>query len=89
MATGKDRATRESRERARIYEARRTLHDAQERRRRRDNVIVSVAAGLVILGAIGAQALYYTTGPGAPEPDPASSQTPAVEPTQPPLQPAE
>ncbi len=78
MATaGRGREDREARERARVYAARQQLHSDQGRRRRRDNLLAGVIGGLVILGAIGAQTLYFTTGPGAPEPAPTSSTGPS------------
>ena len=85
MATGgKDRGTRESRERARVYQARQQFHDDQARRRRRDNVIAGIAGGVLILGILGAQAAYFMVGPGAPEPAPASTPPPTSTPSPPP-----
>jgi hypothetical protein len=78
---GKDRGTRESRERARVYQARQQFHDDQARRRRRDNVIAGIAGGVLILGILGAQAAYFMVGPGAPEPAPASTPTPTSTPS--------
>lgn len=77
MATGgKDRGTREARERARVYQARQEFHDGRIRRRTRDNVIAGVAGGVLILAIVGVQTLYYTTGPGAPVPAPSETSTP-------------
>ncbi|SDO75390.1 peptidyl-prolyl cis-trans isomerase B (cyclophilin B) [Microbacterium sp. ru370.1] len=74
MATrGKDRQTREQRERARAYQARVALHERQGRRRTRDNVLGIVIGLIVIAGAIGAQTAYFVAGPGAPAPAPSPS----------------
>ncbi|MBF0815364.1 hypothetical protein E4U02_02925, partial [Microbacterium paludicola] len=64
-ASAKERAAREARERARLYEARLEHHRAQSRRRRRDNIVATSVAAVVIAGAIGGQALFYSVGPGA------------------------
>lgn len=84
-AGGKDRETRESRERARRYLARQQYQAGLSTRRTRDNVIAAVVGGLLIVAAFVAQSLYFTSGPGAPEPVPTpaltSTPTPAVEPT--------
>ena len=79
MATGgKDRDARAARERTRLYEARRQFHDGQARRRTRDNLIAGVVGGVLVLGLIGAQTLYFVAGPGAPEPSPSSTPTPTA-----------
>jgi len=75
---GKNRDDRAAQERARLYAARREYHDGQKRRRSRDNLVAAVAGGILIMGAIGAQIVYFTAGPGAPAPD----ETPAPSPTQ-------
>lgn len=72
---GRDRQTREQRERARTYAARVELHQRQWRRRTRDNVIALVVGLVVILGAIGVQTAYFVAGPGAPEPAPSTTPT--------------
>ncbi len=70
---GKDRGSRESRERARLYQARQEFHSGQARRRTRDNLVAGIAGGLLILGVVGAQTAYFVTGPGAPEPAPTTT----------------
>jgi hypothetical protein len=79
LATGRNRAEREARQRARVYEARTRLHEAQITRRRRDNIIATTVAAGVIALAVAGQALFYTVGPGTPQPSeaPASTQAPA------------
>lgn len=78
MATGgKDRQSREQRERARVYQARQELHRRQRTRRTRDNVIGLIVGLVVIAGAIAVQTLYFVDGPGAPAPEPAVTDTPA------------
>lgn len=69
-------ADRVERERAKAYRARREFHDAQIRRRRRDNLIAGIGGGVLILAIVGGQVLYYTAGPGTPAPMPSVS-TPA------------
>ncbi len=77
MATGgKDRQSREQRERARIYQARQELHARQGRRRRRDNLLGLVVGIVVIGGAVAAQAVYFAAGPGAPSPAPTVTDAP-------------
>lgn len=78
MATGgKDRQSREQRERARAYQARQELHRRQGRRRTRDNVLGVVVGFVVIAGAVGAQTAYFLAGPGAPAPTPGVTGTPS------------
>jgi hypothetical protein len=75
---GKDRDARAARERTRLYEARRQFHDGQSRRRTRDNLIAGIVGGMLVLGLIGAQTLYFVAGPGAPEPSPSSTPAPTA-----------
>jgi len=77
-ARGKDRQTREQRERARAYQARLELHERQGRRRTRDNLIGLVVGLVVIAGAVGVQTAYFVAGPGAPEPSPSPTEAPAT-----------
>jgi len=74
-AGGKQRGTREERERARVYQARRAFHQGQSRRRTRDNLIAGIGGGILILAVAGGQAAYFMAGPGAPAPSPSSSPT--------------
>jgi hypothetical protein len=87
-AGGKQRGTREERERARVYQARRAYHEGQSRRRTRDDLIAGVAGGLLIVAVIAGQAAYFVVGPGAPSPTPSPSSTvtpePSASPTVPP-----
>lgn len=79
MATGgKQRETKEARERARVYQARREFHLGQSRRRTRDNLIAGIGGGLLILAVVGGQTAYFVSGPGAPTPSPSSSPSPAA-----------
>ena len=77
-ARGKDRQAREQRERARAYQARLELHERQGRRRTRDNLFGLVVGLVLIAGAVGAQTAYFVAGPGAPDPAPSSTDTPAT-----------
>ncbi|MEI3848308.1 MULTISPECIES: dioxygenase [unclassified Microbacterium] len=84
MATGgKDRGARAEKERSRLYQARRQFHEDQARRRRRDNLIAGIAGGVLVLGLIAAQTVYFVAGPGAPAPSPTSVTTPTPSPTEP------
>lgn len=78
------KSVRESRERARLYQARQEFHAGIERRRRRDNLIAGVLGGVLILAVIGGQVAYYTVGPGQPAPVPSPSSTPTSVLTPPP-----
>ncbi|WP_127475097.1 dioxygenase [Microbacterium sulfonylureivorans] len=73
---GKDRGARESRERARVYQARQEFHRGQAKRRTRDNLIAGIAGGLLVVGVLAAQTAYFVTGPGAPVPTPTVTSTP-------------
>ncbi|MGZ0710844.1 dioxygenase (plasmid) [Coraliomargarita sp. W4R53] len=81
-AGGKDRETRETRERARRYSARQKYQSGLTSRRTRDNAIAAVVGGLLIVAAFFAQSIYFTTGPGAPEPQPTPSMTSTPAPTE-------
>jgi hypothetical protein len=78
---GKDRGSRESRERTRVYQARQAYRDGQARRRTRDNLIAGIAGGLLILGVVAAQTAYFVAGPGAPTPSPTSTPIPTISPS--------
>ena len=79
-AGGKDRGTRDARERSRIYQARQKFHDDQASRRRRDNLLAGIIGGALILAVLGGQIAYFTMGPGAPEPAPSPSVSPTSTP---------
>ena len=88
MATGgKDRQSREQRERARAYQARQELHRRQTKRRTRDNVLALIVGLVVIAGAVGLQTVYFVSGPGAPTPEPTVADTPTPQPSAPLLDP--
>ncbi|AYF99123.1 peptidylprolyl isomerase [Protaetiibacter intestinalis] len=67
------REQREARERLRAYRARQDVHDVQSRRRRRDNILGIAAGVLVAALAVTTQVVYFTAGPGMPEPSPSAS----------------
>ena len=82
MATGgKQRDTREARERSRVYKARQAFHEAQARRRTRDNLIAGIGGGLLILAVVAGQAAYFMAGPGAPVPTPSPTSTTLPDPS--------
>ncbi len=62
-------------ERARLHAARREWHDAQIRRRVRDNTIAVVVGAVLVAGAIGSQVVHAQVAP-APEPDPGQTVAP-------------
>lgn len=70
---------REANDRLRRYQARQSVHETKVRRRFRDNVVAVVA--LVVIGALAttAQIVYFSSGPGAPEP----VASPTEQPTEP------
>lgn len=74
----KNAQARTSAERARLHAARTSWHEGQIRRRVRDNTIAVVVGGLIVVGAIGSQAVHAQVT--VPEPTP----TPTVESTTPP-----
>lgn len=73
------REQREARERLRAYQARQEVHESQVRRSRRDNIIGIVGGVLVAALAITSQVIYFTAGPGMPEPVPSASPSAEAE----------
>jgi peptidyl-prolyl cis-trans isomerase B (cyclophilin B) len=73
-----DREAREARRRLRSYRARQGVHEAQVRRRRRDNVVIGLGVVLVATLATITQVVYFTAGPGAPAADPSASPSPSA-----------
>jgi len=69
---------REAQERLRKYQARQTVHETRVARRKRDNLVAVIA--LVVVGALAttAQVVYFTSGPGAPEPVASASPQPSA-----------
>lgn len=69
-------SNRETQDRLRRYQARQTVHEAKTTRRKRDNLIAVLA--IVVVGALAAtaQIVYFTAGPGTPEPVASASADP-------------
>lgn len=86
MAVGKQRSTRDERERARVYQARQSFFTAQTRRRTRDNLIAGVVGGVLILAVTGGQIAYFTMGPGVPSPTPTPAPSDSAVPVPNPLE---
>ncbi|TFC03282.1 peptidylprolyl isomerase [Cryobacterium mannosilyticum] len=76
-----DRETREARSRVRAYQARRAVHEHQEKRRVRDNVLAGAGVTVVIVLAILAQVFFFNGGPGTPAPSASAAATPSATPT--------
>ena len=75
MASSKnqEREAREARERLRRYNARQSVHTHQVKRRRRDNLFAVGALVVIATLATVTQLFYFTSGPGAPTPEPSVS----------------
>jgi peptidyl-prolyl cis-trans isomerase B (cyclophilin B) len=74
VASGKQgREQREARDRLQRYQARQEVHAHQTKRRLRDNIFA--IAGVLVVAALAAttQIFYFTSGPGAPTPEPSAS----------------
>lgn len=78
-----DRQSKHQQQLLRQYEARRAVHEEQGARRRRDNVIAVVAMIVVATLAGLGQWAFFTSGPGAPEPEPTATQEPTSAPEDP------
>jgi peptidyl-prolyl cis-trans isomerase B (cyclophilin B) len=73
------REQREARERLRAYQARQEVHEVRGRRRRRDNIVGIIGGIAVAALAVTTQVVYFTSGPGAPLPEPSASASPSAE----------
>lgn len=80
MARSSSSSEREARERLRRYQARQTVHESRVRRRLRDNIGAVIALVAVAAVATVGQIVYFTAGPGAPEPAPSASPSPSASP---------
>lgn len=76
-----ERDAREARERLRRFNARKGTHTARVHRRRRDNILAIGSAVIIVALAAVTQVVYFSAGPGAPEPAPTTSSPPPVDPT--------
>ena len=72
---------REARIRVRGYQARRAVHEHQQSRRRRDNVVAGIAVVVVAVLAVVAQVYFFNGGPGTPAPSSSATATPSATPT--------
>lgn len=80
-STNTEREQRAARDRLRNYTARQTVHSTKVRRRRRDNLIAVIGVVGVLTLATVSQVVYFTSGPGMPEPEttPSASGSPESE----------
>ncbi|UYO98618.1 hypothetical protein OED01_07930 [Microbacterium sp. M28] len=85
MMAGRKNAERAEQKRARRYAARTAWHEGQIRRRARDNTIVGIAGGLIVVGAMVSQFAHAQVT--APEPTPTPSPSPSPSETTAPLDP--
>jgi len=75
-------------ERARLYAARTAWHAGVIRRRVRDNTIIGVVGGLVVVGAIASQFVHAQVTAPEPAPSPSPTETtPSLEPLLPSTEP--
>ncbi|KQV24982.1 MULTISPECIES: peptidylprolyl isomerase [unclassified Microcella] len=77
MARSTSTSEREARERLRRYQARQTLHESRTARRVRDNIGAVIALVVVAAVATIGQIVYFSAGPGAPEPVASASPSPS------------
>ena len=80
MASSKnqEREAREARDRLKAYNARQAVHTQQNKRRFRDNLFSGIGALAIITLIAGVQFIYFSTGPGAPVPEPSASPSAAA-----------
>ncbi len=64
------RESREAIARLKRYEARQQLNATQRTRRVRDNIVAIAGVAVVVGLAAVTQVFYFTSGPGAPTPEP-------------------
>ena len=81
MATSKnaEREQREARDRLRNYQARQRVHEGKLRRRTRDNLVAVIGVVAIVTIATVSQVVYFSSGPGKPEPTPSASDAPDTE----------
>jgi len=79
VARSSSTSEREARERLRRYQARQTLHESRTARRVRDNIGAVIALVAIAAVATIGQIVYFTAGPGAPEPE--ASASPSTSPS--------
>ncbi|MGT2426922.1 peptidylprolyl isomerase [Amnibacterium kyonggiense] len=78
--SGRDRAERDARRRARSYAVRQQVHELRGRRRRRDDVVAAIVFVVVVALAGTAQVGWFTVGPGAPLPSRSASASASATP---------
>lgn len=74
-----EREQREARDRLRHYKARQAAHETKLRRRTRDNLFAVIGVVAIVTIATISQVVYFTSGPGMPEPEPTPSASDAPE----------
>lgn len=79
LSKNAEREQREARDRLRHYTARQAVHDTKLRRRRRDNLFAVIGVVAIVTIATISQVVYFTSGPGTPEPAPSASESPETE----------
>lgn len=73
-----NREAREARTRVRGYQARRAVHEHQQKRRVRDNVLAAVGLVVVLVLAVAAQLVFFNGGPGTPTDAATATPTPGA-----------
>ncbi|TFC51676.1 peptidylprolyl isomerase [Cryobacterium shii] len=78
-----DRESREARVRVRAFQARRAVHEHQQKRRLRDNIFAGIAVTAVLALAVGAQLAFFSGGSGKVAPSTPATPTPSASETAP------